>query len=120
MAKKCAVMVDLMGPSIRTGKNKEGAIIPIAVGQSLKIVSDVSIEGDGSTISTTYPLPVSEGQTIYIADGELACEVKSISGDIIDVKCLNSYDLKENSTVNLPGIQLDIYQPTEKDEMDLK
>jgi pyruvate kinase len=80
----------------------------------------MSVECDGLTVSTTYPLPVSEGQTIYIADGELACQVKSVNGDIIEVTCLNSYDLKECSTVNLPGIALDIYQPTEKDEMDLK
>ena len=35
----------------------------------------MSIEGDGLNIATNYPLPVTEGQTIYIADGELVCEV---------------------------------------------
>ena len=54
--KTCAVMVDLQGPAIRTGKNKDGSIINIAIGQSLKIVSDMTVEGDGLTISTTYPL----------------------------------------------------------------
>ena len=54
--KTCAVMVDLMGPAIRTGKNKDGSVIPISIGQSLKIVSDMTVEGDGLTISTTYPL----------------------------------------------------------------
>ena len=120
LGKSCGVLVDLQGPCIRTGKNKDGALIPISVGQPLKIVSDMQIEGDGLNIATTYPLPVSEGQTIYIADGELVCEVKSVNGDIIEVKCLNSYDLPENSTVHLPSVALDIYQPTEKDEIDIK
>ena len=124
--KTCAVMVDLAGPVIRTGKNKDGGIINISIGQSLKIVSDMTVEGDGLTISTTYPL-LSQyqrsdilGQHIYIADGELVCEVKSVDGDVIDVTCLNSYDLKGNSTVHIPGNAIDVYQPTEKDELDIK
>lgn len=113
--KTCAVMVDLMGPAIRTGKNKDGNIINIAIGQSLKIVSDMTVEGDGLTISTTYPL-LSQyqrsdilGQYIYIADGELVLEVKSVDGDVIDCKCLNSYDLEGNQTVHIPGNAIDVY-----------
>lgn len=113
-------MVDLQGPQIRTGKNKEGAVLPISAGQPLKIVSDMEVEGDGLTIATTYPLPVTEDQTIYIADGELQCVVKSVDGDVIEVKCQNSWDLEENSTVHLPGVALDLYQPTEKDEEDIQ
>ena len=54
--KTCALMIDLTGPAIRTGKNKDNQVIPISIGQSLKIVSDMTVEGDGITISTTYPL----------------------------------------------------------------
>ena len=77
-------------------------------------------------MSTTYPLlsqyPRSDilGQQIFIADGELVCEVKSVDGDVIDVKCLNSYDLEGNQTVHIPGNAMDVYQPTEKDEIDIK
>jgi pyruvate kinase len=77
--------------------------------QPLKIVSDMEIEGDGLTIATTYPLPVSVDQTIYIADGELKCTVISIEGDVIEVKCENSWDLEANATVHLPGVALDIF-----------
>ena len=48
------------------------------------------------------------------------CEVKSVDGDVIDVKCLNSYDLEGNQTVHIPGNAMDVYQPTEKDEIDIK
>ena len=40
--------------------------------------------------------------------------------DYVNVKCLNSYDLKEHEIIHLPGVNLDIYGPTEQDEMDLK
>ena len=48
------------------------------------------------------------------------CQVQSVDGDVIDVKCLNSYDLEVNETVHVPGNAMDVYQPTEKDEMDIK
>jgi pyruvate kinase len=41
--KTCAVMVDLTGPAIRTGKNKDNQVINISIGQSLKIVSDMTV-----------------------------------------------------------------------------
>lgn len=115
-------MVDLQGPQIRTGKNKEGAVLAISAGQDLKIVSDMEVEGDGLTIATTCPLNtiVTVDQIIYIADGQLECKVVSIEGDVIEVKCQNSWDLEESSTVHLPGVALDLYQPTEKDEVDIK
>ena len=114
-----ALMVDLQGPQIRTGSNKDGAVLPISAGQPLKIVSDMEIEGDVLTIATTFPLPVSVDQTIYIADGQLSCVVQSIEGDVIEVKCQNSWDLEQNSTVHLPGVPLDMFQPTEKDIADI-
>ena len=43
-----------------------------------------------------------------------------IEGDVIEVKCLNSWDLEEHSQVHLPGVALDLFQPTEKDEQDIK
>ena len=33
---------------------------------------------------------------------------------------MNSYDLKANELIHLPGVNLDIYGPTDQDEIDLK
>ena len=110
------MIVELQGPQIRTGRQKEGATISYATGQSLKIVCDADAESDAMTITVSDPLPVSEDQLIYIADGDLVCKVMKIEGDVIEVKCLNSWDLEEHSQVHLPGIALDLFQPTEKDE----
>jgi pyruvate kinase len=76
-------MVDLVGPVVKTGLLKEGKRVSIATGQELKIVGDMSVEGDGLCIASSIPLSVrvSVGQTFFIGSGALACEVKDV-GDV--------------------------------------
>ena len=83
MAKNVATMVDLVGPVIKTGSLKDNLPVALASGQDLKIVGDMTVEGDGLCIASSIPLPVrvSVGQTFYIGNGDLACEVKSL-GDV--------------------------------------
>ena len=58
MGKTIATMVDLVGPVITTGPLKEGKTVNIAAGQELKIVGDMSVEGDGLCIASSIPLSV--------------------------------------------------------------
>jgi pyruvate kinase len=44
--KEVAIMLDTKGPEIRTGKLKDGKPIELVAGQTLKIVTDTTIEGD--------------------------------------------------------------------------
>lgn len=76
-------MVDLVGPVVKTGNLKNGKVVNIGSGQDLKIISDMTVEGDGLQIASSIPLSVrvSVGQTFYIGDGALACEVKTV-GDV--------------------------------------
>jgi pyruvate kinase len=85
MGKTIATMVDLVGPVVKTGLLKEGKTVALASGQDLKIVGDMSVEGDGLCIASSIPLSVrvTVGQTFYIGNGDLACEVKEIG----DVSC---------------------------------
>ena len=79
--KNCAVMLDTKGPEIRTGLLKDHQPVTFEAGQSLRIVTDYSIEGDNTTISCSYralPETVQVGSIIYIADGSLTCEVTEI------------------------------------------
>jgi pyruvate kinase len=82
LGKSIATMVDLVGPVVKTGKLK-GEVVNIGSGQDLKIISDMTVEGDGLQIASSIPLSVrvSVGQTFYIGNGDLACEVKSV-GDV--------------------------------------
>ena len=85
LGKTIATMVDLVGPVVKTGLLKEGKTVSIASGQDLKIGGDMSVEGDGLCIASSIPLSVrvTVGQTFYIGNGDLACEVKEIG----DVSC---------------------------------
>ena len=77
-------MVELTGPVVKTGFLKDNAEnITITIGQELKIISDMSVEGDAQQIASSIPLSVrlSVGQIFYIGNGELACDVTEI-GDV--------------------------------------
>jgi len=87
----CGVMLDTKGPEIRTGllKNKS---VELKAGQSLKITTDYTFEGDETCISCSYPdLPttVKVGSTMFIADGSLTCTVLEI------------HDVSADSEINL-------------------
>lgn len=58
MDKHIGVIVDLQGPVVKTGFLKEGKPVSIAVGQDLKIISDMTVEGDSLQIASSIPLSV--------------------------------------------------------------
>jgi pyruvate kinase len=120
--KTCAVLLDTKGPEIRTGLLKDSKPIELTAGQDLKIVTDYTFQGDNTTIACSYPQlasTVQVGSTIFVADGSLTCEVKSLHGDHVIVKCLNGVKLGEKKNMNLPGAVVDLPTLTEKDEDDL-
>lgn len=81
--KTCAVLLDTKGPEIRTGMLKDSKPIELTAGQDLKIVTDYSFLGDNTCIACSYPelaTTVQVGSTIFIADGSLTLEVKSLHG----------------------------------------
>ena len=71
-------MLDTKGPEIRTGLLKDSKPVDLVAGQTLKIVTDYSVEGDSKQIACSYnalPQSVNEGSRILIADGSLTCKV---------------------------------------------
>ena len=44
--KNCAILLDTKGPEIRTGKLKGGHAVQLEAGQTLKISTDYTLEGD--------------------------------------------------------------------------
>ena len=73
-----ALLQDLSGPKIRTGKVKGGTPVELRDGARLRITTDETVEGTADLISTTYdPLPqdVAAGDTILLDDGNLELKV---------------------------------------------
>ena len=58
LKKPVAVMIDLSGPKIRTGKIRAGEVM-LEEGSEVRITTD-EIEGDASRFSANYPLLVRE------------------------------------------------------------
>lgn len=116
-----ALLQDLSGPKIRTGKVKDGGVV-LADGARVLITTDESVEGSSERISTTYdllPRDVSPGDRILLDDGNLELRVLASRGDEVECEVLHGGLLSSNKGMNLPGVRLSTPALTEKDRRDL-
>jgi pyruvate kinase len=117
-----ALLQDLSGPKIRTGKLVGGGPVELVDGSRVVITTDETIEGTAERISTTYdPLPrdVSAGDTILLDDGNLELRVIGTRGEEVECEVVHGGPLKANKGMNLPGVKLSTPALTEKDRKDL-
>jgi len=117
-----AVLLDLSGPKIRTGKLKDHQPIFLQAGQQLTITTR-EVEGDATLLSTSYanlPKDVSIGDRILLSDGLIELQVEQVGATEVECRVLNSGQLGENKGINLPGVKLSAPSLTEKDRGDLK
>jgi pyruvate kinase len=116
-----AVMMDTMGPIFTIGNMKESKQVEIKVGQELKIVTDLAVEGDETVVACTFeqlPQSVREGNVIYI-DQRLLCEVIEVNDDHVMVVCKGNYILNDGMRICFPGLDVDIPTISERDEQDI-
>ena len=122
LGRPIAILQDLSGPKIRTGRLEDDKPVELRKGERITITTDESIEGTARLISTTYdPLPrdVSPGDRILLDDGNL--ELRVIKASLQEVECevVDGGWLKSNKGMNLPGVKLSTPALTEKDRRDL-
>jgi pyruvate kinase len=116
-----AVLQDLSGPKIRTGKVRGGEVT-LEDGANLTITTDETVEGTAKLISTTYdPLPadVAPGDRILLDDGNLELKVVRASGQEVECVVVHGGPLRSHKGMNLPGVKLSTPALTEKDRRDL-
>ncbi len=116
-----AILQDLSGPKIRTGRLEGGTAIPLKKGDSLVIAIGDEI-GRPGRVSTTYAelaLRVSKGDHLLLDDGKVELEVESASPTEIHTRVIDGGELGQHKGINAPRVPLrsDI---TEKDQRDLK
>jgi pyruvate kinase len=122
LGRPVALLQDLSGPKIRTGKLRGGEPIELRAGERITITTDETIEGRPGLISTTYdPLPrdVAPGDTILLDDGNLELRVERAEGEQVEAVVVDGGWLKPNKGMNLPGVKLSTPALTEKDRRDL-
>ncbi|HEY5001573.1 MAG TPA: pyruvate kinase [Ktedonobacteraceae bacterium] len=122
LGRSIAILQDLQGPKIRTGKLKGGQPVPLVNGATLTITTR-DIEGSVGIVSTTYqslPHDVKPGDCILLDDGLL--ELRVTDSNETEVHCVIVHGglLKEHKGINLPGVAVSAPAMTEKDRADLK
>jgi len=116
-----AVLADLQGPKIRTGKLEMGKPVRLFFGKRFTITTKL-IVGNEAGVSTTFaalPASVRKGDRILLSDGDIALRVLSTSSNEVITQIENGGDLGENKGINLPGAKLKIPSLTTKDRKDL-
>src|SRR5258707_12581973 len=117
-----AILQDLQGPKIRTGRLQNGQPVMLVDGASFTITTPPVI-GNSQIVATTYqalPEDVKVGDCILLDDGLLELRVQG--KDATDVHCevIHGGQLKEHKGINLPGVAVSAPALTEKDRDDLK
>lgn len=116
-----AILQDLSGPKIRTGKVCEEGI-KLVKGKELILTAE-DIIGQGNRVSFSYkkmPSEVKVDEIILLADGLMELRVKNIQGSEIICEVITGGLLTSNKGINLPGTTLSVPALTEKDKTDLK
>lgn len=116
-----AVLVDLSGPKIRTGKLKDGTAVYLETGAKFVLTSR-EIEGSAEAVSTNYaeiPKLVEPGARILLDDGALELVVETVSETDVLTTVVSGGFLAERKGINLPNTSLPIPSLTKKDRADL-
>jgi pyruvate kinase len=120
-----AILLDLQGPKIRTGKVTE----PLALGPGdvLTVVMDDEIIGHGHRVGTTYPQMAGDvhlGDRVLFADGALSGTVCAVRMEKqppeVDIRIRDGGKLGSHKGINLPGVKMSVPSLTEKDLADVE
>lgn len=117
-----AILQDLAGPKIRTGRLAGGTPIPLVKGDALDIVIGDET-GERGTVYTTYaPLArsVAPGQELLVDDGRIVLKVQATDGERIRTVVEHGTQLGEHKGINAPGVALPAGGLSPKDEEDLR
>lgn len=120
--KAVAILGDLQGPKIRTGKLLKGSTL-LKEGAEYSITTDESVPGTDDIVSTTYPHLASDvnvGDRILLDDGLLELKVLATDKDkLVRTEVIHGGVLTNSKGINLPGVALRAEALTPKDREDL-
>jgi pyruvate kinase len=116
-----AILQDLSGPKIRTGRLRGGTPIELTDGDELRLAAGDAEGGPGRVFTTYTPLVESAkpGDRLLLDDGKIALRVTSREqGELVTVVS-DGGTLAEHKGINAPGVALPSNAITAKDEADL-
>lgn len=116
-----AILQDLSGPKIRTGRLERGEAISLTNGDTLRIATGDFV-GRPGRVSTTYAelaRSVKPGDRLLLDDGKLELCVDSTDGMELVTTVVDGGPLGEHKGINAPGVRLPASSITDKDAEDL-
>lgn len=119
--KPVAILQDLSGPKIRTGRLADGAPLQLRAGDALVIEVGDFVGGPGRIATTAAELPtaVKPGDALLLDDGRIQLEVKRTTDRSIQTTVVDGGQLGERKGINAPGVEMPVSAVTEKDIDDL-
>ncbi|MDO5629061.1 MAG: pyruvate kinase [Mobilicoccus sp.] len=116
-----AVLVDLQGPKIRTGRFSGGPV-HLAAGDVFTITID-EVDGCKERVSTTFkglPGDVAVGDTLLIDDGKINLRATHVTATDVTCVVVEGGTVSNNKGINLPGVAVSVPALSDKDEEDLR
>src|SRR5262245_60407202 len=120
--REVAILQDLGGPKIRTGRLEGGRPLTLRAGDSLTIETGDFTGGPGH-VSTTFEglaRGVRPNDRLLLSDGLVELRVDRVDGQQIHTTVLEGGALGEHKGISAPGVALPASAITAKDEEDLK
>jgi len=117
-----AILQDLSGPKIRTGRLAGGTPIALATGSRLRITTG-DAEGEAGHVYTTFAglaSSVGPGMRLLLDDGALELRVEATDGVSIDTTVVVGGTLAQHKGINAPDVELPASALTDKDVADLR
>ena len=117
-----AILQDLGGPKIRTGRLEGGRAITLGTGDQVTIATGDGIGGAGRLYTTFDGLAksVRPGDRLLLADGRVELRVDATNGAEIQATTVEGGEIGEHKGINAPGVPLPTSAVTPKDIDDLK
>jgi pyruvate kinase len=115
-----AILGDLQGPKIRTGRMRDGQML-LSAGAAVTVTTADCLGGDGiiPTIYRELPRDVRPGDRILMDDGLLELAVVGVAGEEVRCRVVVGGVLKDRKGINLPGVTVSTPALTDKDRRDL-
>ena len=122
MQRPIAILADLQGPKIRTGRLIGGIPVEWKTGQKTTITVADCPDGTAARVGTTYvglANDVIPGNVLLVDDGKMRLQVDNVDGDDINCTVMVGGLLKNNKGINLPGVKVSAPSLSDKDKADL-
>jgi pyruvate kinase len=117
-----AVLQDLQGPKIRSGRLEGGGPVHLDTGSEIRITTRETA-GNARVLSTTYealPSDVQPGDRVLLDDGRLRLRVLSTGPEEVRARVEHGGLLGEHKGINLPGVAVSTPALTAKDRADVE